>query len=269
MPPLAYACSMRMVFCLLSLSAAFAQVNLTVSTRGDEIMITCQPSEKGHMKYVIGSPYSADFTSQHTQTLGDGTTITDPPGSQHQARDGQGRLRIDVPLVISKEDSKGWAPHMIQVSDPVSGYLYVYDDQNQVVHRLKLNELPKREGRRSFVIAENQVAVSDKDHHETKTENLGEKTIEGVMVKGVRYTTTWPAGTRNNNRPMVTSQETWFSDDLQEVIYQVLANPQNGEIIHRFEKIDRTEPDPTLFQPPVEYKVVDEDGLFTLTLRHP
>src|SRR6266851_3036840 len=185
-----YATAMRVVFCLLSLSA-YGQVNRTIMVRGDEIMITFQRAAQGYMQSVTGAAYSGDLINQHTQTLGDGTIITDPPGSQHNARDSQGRLRIELPLVVPKTGPKGWEPYMTQISDPAAGFMYLLDDQNKIVHRVKLNERSKREDRRKFYVPENQVSKSDQDQHETKVENLGEKTIEGMPAKGVRYTTTW------------------------------------------------------------------------------
>jgi hypothetical protein len=259
---------MRIVLCVLSLSAAYGQVNRTIMARGEEIMITFQRMTQGFMRSVTGAAYSGDLMNQHTQTLGDGTIITDPPGSQHQVRDRQGRMRIEFPLLIPGSGPKGWEPSLTQISDPVAGFLYLLDDQNKIVHRVKLNEIPKNDGRRKATAVENRV-VKDKENRETRTENLGEKMIEGVMAQGVRYSTTHPAGTQNNDRPIMTTQETWFSEELQEVVYQKFTNPRNGETIQRLDKIDRSEPNPLLFQPPLDYKVVDEESSFTITLRRP
>src|SRR6266404_4360518 len=184
---------MRIVLCLLVSSATYAQVNRTIMVRGDEIMITFQRASQGLMRSVTGAAYSGDLVNQHTQTLGDGTTITDPPGSQHNVRDRQGRMRIEFPLLVPQSGPKRWEPSMTQISDPVAGFLYLLDDQNKIVHRVKLNERSKREDRRKFYVPENQVSKSDQDQHETRVENLGEKMIEGMPAKGIRYATTWPA----------------------------------------------------------------------------
>ena len=257
---------MRIVLFLLAISAASAQVNRTIAVRGNEIMITFQRTG-GSMRLIAGAPYSADVLDQHTQTLADGTVITDPPGSQHSARDSQGRTRIMMPILIPKSGD-GWQPSLTQIGDPVAGFLYLLDDPNKVAHRVKLNEHPKRDDRRRFT-PENRDSTSDADHHQIRTENLGEKMIEGVQAKGMRTTVTWPAGTQNNDRPIVTTQETWFSDDLQENLFQKLTNPRNGEVVQRLANIDRAEPDPMLFQPPADYKIVDEETTFTITLHRP
>jgi hypothetical protein len=102
---------MRIALCLLSISAVFAQVNRTISVRGNEVMVTFQRTS-GTMKRITGSPYSADLIDQHTQTLADGTIITDPPGSRHNVRDSQGRSRVEVPLVVPKTGVNGFEPYM-------------------------------------------------------------------------------------------------------------------------------------------------------------
>jgi len=259
---------MRIVFCLLSISAACAQVNRTVMIHGNEIMITYQRTQ-GSMRSITGAPYSGDLIDQHTQTLADGTVITNPPGSQHNTRDSQGRSRIEMPLVVPKTGVNGWEPFITQISDPVTGFLYILDDQSKTAHRVRLNEKSKADERRKFYVPENGVSKSDQDQHETKIENLGEKTIDGVPVKGIRTTIVWPAGTQNNDRPIVTTREAWFSEDLQEMIYQKFTNPKNGEVVQRLDKIDRAEPNPLLFQPPSDYKIVDEESSFTITLHRP
>lgn len=253
----------------LSFVSAYAQVNRTVMTRGDEMMITFQRATRSYMQSITGAPYSADLIAEHEQTLADGTTIKDPPGSQHNVRDGQGRLRIEIPLVLPSSDQDGWQPRLTQISDPVAGFYYVFDDQNKIVHRLKLNLPPKPLPPRKFSVSESSVTPAGPDRPESRTENLGEKVIQGVMAKGVRYTRSLHSGTQNNDHPMTITQETWFSEDLQEVVYQKLTNPRSGQIVQRLDKIDRSEPNPALFQPPPDYKVVDEDDLFTITLRRP
>jgi hypothetical protein len=260
---------MRIALLLLSVSAAYAQVNRTIMIHGDEIMITFKRATQGQMRLITGAPYSGDLVDQHTQTLADGTVITDPPGSQHNVRDSQGRTRVEMPLVVPRTARNGWEPRLTQITDLVAGFQYVLDDQSKIAHRVKMNEKSTRDDRRKFAVLEDGVAKSDQDQHETRLENLGTKTIEGVLAKGIRTTTTWPAGTRYNDRPIVNTQETWFSEDLQEVVYLKLTSLRSGEVVHRLDKVDRAEPDPVLFQPPADYKIVDEESSFTITLRRP
>ncbi|MGH7970771.1 MAG: hypothetical protein ACREIC_18785, partial [Limisphaerales bacterium] len=54
----------------------------------------------------------------------------------------------------------------------------------------------------------NKLAAEAQD---TKTEDLGQQTIEGVIAQGHRTTTTIPAGQMGNERPIEIVNETWYS----------------------------------------------------------
>jgi hypothetical protein len=47
------------------------------------------------------------------------------------------------------------------------------------------------------------------------SESLGTQVIEGVNAEGTRRTTTWAVGSRGNDRDIVVTNETWFSEQLQ------------------------------------------------------
>jgi hypothetical protein len=47
------------------------------------------------------------------------------------------------------------------------------------------------------------------------------------------------------------------------------SDPRTGETITRLEKLDRGEPDPTLFQVPADYTVVEETDQFRIKMGTP
>jgi len=102
---------------------------------------------------------------------------------------------------------------------------------------------------------------------DTRTEDLGEQNIEGVSAKGTRTITTIPAGAIGNERPIETIYEKWYSDELQIVVYSKSSDPRFGEQTYRLTNINRSEPDPSLFQPPPGYKKVSggPGGAYTVT----
>ncbi len=91
---------------------------------------------------------------------------------------------------------------------------------------------------------------------DTRTEDLGEQNIEGVSAKGTRTITTIPAGAIGNERPIETVYEKWYSPELQIVVLTKHSDPRFGEQTYRLTNINRSEPDPSLFQVPSGYKVV-------------
>jgi len=101
--------------------------------------------------------------------------------------------------------------------------------------------------------------------YDTRTEELGEQNIEGVSAKGTRTITTIPAGAIGNERPIETVYERWYSDELQMVVYSKHSDPRFGEQTYRLTNINRSEPDPSLFQVPQGYKVIsgNQGGAYT------
>ena len=91
---------------------------------------------------------------------------------------------------------------------------------------------------------------------DSRSEDLGEQNIEGVSAHGTRTITTIPAGAIGNERPIEITYEKWFSNELQMVVYSKQSDPRTGEQTYRLTNINRSEPDPSLFQLPSGYKVV-------------
>lgn len=103
---------------------------------------------------------------------------------------------------------------------------------------------------------------------ESRTEDLGEQNIEGVSAHGTRTTTTIPAGAIGNERSIEMVYEKWFSKELQMVVYSKNTDPRFGEQTYRLTNINRTEPDPSLFQPPAGYKISRGHGVnYTYTTK--
>jgi hypothetical protein len=94
---------------------------------------------------------------------------------------------------------------------------------------------------------------------EVNREQLGTQSIEGVMAEGTRVTFTIPAGKIGNERPIVTVNERWYSPELQTIVLTKNSDPRMGETTYRLTNINRSEPDPSLFQVPADY-TVDEGG---------
>jgi hypothetical protein len=95
---------------------------------------------------------------------------------------------------------------------------------------------------------------------EVNQEQLGAQTIEGVAAEGTRTTFTIAAGKIGNDRPIVTVNERWYSQELQTVVLSKNSDPRMGETTYRLTNIDRSEPDPSFFQVPADYTV--EEGGF-------
>jgi len=88
------------------------------------------------------------------------------------------------------------------------------------------------------------------DSKNVKTEALGTQSFDGILAEGTRTTTTIPAGTIGNDRPIEIVNERWYSPDLQVTVMTKRTDPRTGEEVTRLNNIRRGEQDPTLFQTP-------------------
>lgn len=229
---------------------------------------------------VTGAPYSADRVGELNQTLTNGTHIHETWTEEHIVRDSQGRVRIERPLFPGARQQNG--PSVVQISDSVSGIGYIFDEHSKTAHRVALKpggeagspaEIPAGDGANTIAVGSTGVVATPREIHpnqpERSSEQLGAKTIEGVVAQGRRATVTWPSGSKGNDRPLVTTSENWYSQELRTTVLSINSNPRTGDHISRLTNISRAEPDASLFQPPPGYTIVDDKDSVTLTVKRP
>jgi len=96
------------------------------------------------------------------------------------------------------------------------------------------------------------------------TESLGAQTMEGVLVEGTKTTMIIPEGSQDNDRPITIVTEIWTSPQLKTTIFSKRNDPRFGETTTRLTNIEVSNPILSLFQPPPDYKIVEETGPTTL-----
>lgn len=239
-------------------------------------------------KTVKGAPYSATAETVSVQTLADGNRITNKSLS-NVVRDSEGRTRREQSLpAIGPWASDGPAPMMITITDPVAGVTYMLDEGTKTARKFATKEgammaakLSAEAGARSairiaappqagegmsysgagnvmFVRHSGSVGeASAIGSSQTKTEQLGNSTIEGVVAEGTRTVTTIPAGQMGNDRPIEITDERWYSNELQTVVMTKHSDPRMGETTFRLTKVSRGDPPRSLFEVPADYKVVE------------
>ena len=79
--------------------------------------------------------------------------------------------------------------------------------------------------------------------------------IEGFTVSGRRWSLTVPAKVTGIDKPSVTSQEFWYSPDLQMVLLTRSYNLEWGSYTQRLLHIQTVDPDPVLFKIPAGFTV--------------
>jgi hypothetical protein len=82
----------------------------------------------------------------------------------------------------------------------------------------------------------------------------------------VRTSQTIPAGQIGNSKPIKIITEVWTSPDLKAVVYSKRTDPLMGEEIFQLTNLVRTEPDPSLFTIPTDFRMIDGPRIITQDL---
>lgn len=245
-----------------------------------ETAVVAGPWTKGAV--ITGQPYSAVQVSEHTETLANGTHIQQKWESALLYRDSQGRTRTERftyagALPVHTEEP---GHRLVRISDPVAGYVYVLDIQRRVAHRLKIltegealqrarSEESTEAPRPAHPVPANPTLNAPSERPQVKQETLGKDVTEGVEVAVRRMTMTTPEGLDGNDQPLVRVCENQYSEELKLTILSKCSDPRAGDSVTRLENLQRTDPDPALFQVPGDYKVVEETDQFRIELRTP
>lgn len=215
-------------------------------------------------RVVKNAPYSADVVTESTQTLPDGNHIRQSTTS-HVMRDSEGRTRVEQSLQgLSAIAGSTTLPHVVFIHDPVAGQSFALNANDKTATKSGMTRMgrggPPPQG------ANGQPPAGPRgrgmfghgaDSQNVKTESLGRQTMEGVTVDGTRTTLTIPAGQMGNEQPIQVVNERWYSSELQTVILSKRTDPRNGETVTRVMNVSRSEPSPTMFQVPADYKVTE------------
>ena len=175
-------------------------------------------------------------------------------------RDSQNRVRTERQFCNFHGVDPGT---YIEIRDPVSGYAYILDSATRTAHRytLKVREFAAPPPKPTEVAAALGVAQISNVAGEAKSnsESLGTDVMESIPVQGTRTTRTIGAGEDHNDRPFEIVDESWVSPTLHIAIYRKSNDPRYGEWVTRLTNVQLGEPDPTLFEPPADYTVVDDN----------
>lgn len=194
-------------------------------------------------KFVKGQPFSADIVIEDTRRLFDGSTVTkNRKGAFY--RDSAGRTRREQPLEmvgdVAISNSDGAPQMLVFINDFATHTNYFLDVNRKIARQHKIGGNPPPDQAKP---------------ENAKSESLGTKTIEGVNVEGTRSTFEIPAGQIGNDKPIQVVTETWFSPDLQMVVYSRHVDPLAGEHVFKLVNIKRADPASDLFTVPSGFKV--------------
>ncbi|HKW64754.1 MAG TPA: energy transducer TonB [Candidatus Acidoferrum sp.] len=201
-----------------------------------------------HIPAVPGLPFSAKVELETVNQLQNGTLITHKTYNL-DARDAEGRTR---------NEARNWID-LTTGAEPRLTRIELYDPATRLRTNLYLITKIARQwpmGTPGPIPAPSPQSSPAKP--ETTRENIGTDTIEGLPVRGVRVSQTYPTGALGNDRPLTVVTEYWYSESLRLNLLTKRSDPRYGEQTVRVTELVRQEPDASLFAIPDDYKLLKE-----------
>jgi hypothetical protein len=197
---------------------------------------------------VTGKPFSGSDSIEWTRTLEDGSVV-----AMHQdaslARDGQGRIyRENVTRFAANTGQKSRVKEFI-IFDPVA---HTRTECAVATRHCHVNDYHVPSS-----LSAQPARLADSEKGSVSRENLGTDTIDGLSVTGTRETLTIGAGVEGNNQPLLITEESWYSAELEVNLSVTRKDPREGTVAIRVVDLSCSEPDPVLFQVPTGFVVED------------
>jgi hypothetical protein len=223
---------------------------------------------------VSGHPFSADeVTAEKNASNVRGTPAWN--GTVRVYRDSAGRTRSEIPIPDSTYNSPP-----IVIHDPIAGVDYTLDEKKKIAYRLTFPE-PRSEIRSSPVAMyysgipigtpstpppqfsgepvpftpSSNFYGNGKAAPPIPITSLGEGIIEGLPATGSRRGRT---DSPKADCEFPYQYELWYSPELEAPLVESWSFCL-GSRISRLVNIVRAEPDPSLFGPPRDYKIVERE----------
>jgi len=236
-------------------------LNTTAGAQTSPAQINTPPAYNGssmhmdgvHIPPIPSASFFAKAELETTQTLADGSTVT------HRtynilARDFRGRTHNESRAWITTEGSEPRLTHIVTFDPDAHARTFIYPATHFA--RQFILQAPSTGGVKD-------VKIIDPHPPAVQKEDLGANFEDGLQLKGSRETRTYPPGAMGNDHPLVITNEYWYSPDLQLNIAVKRTDPRFGTQIVHVVNLHREEPDPSLFEVPADYKLVNENSAET------
>ncbi|HEY4837804.1 MAG TPA: hypothetical protein VIH72_04310 [Candidatus Acidoferrales bacterium] len=208
---------------------------------------------------VAHAPFQGERVGRTVRELADGTTIIHEEKGRI-ARDSDGRVYEEQQqTAVFGDKALPTGPMHAAVIDPVKHFQMRWESSPKIVtvSPISTGELhvgfppwfPK------LAKTEGPLPVLGAKPDSVTTEDLGKKTLSGIVTTGTRTTTVIPIGKLGNDRTLTIVHDTWFSKDLDLPILEIITDPRFGRENLEIRGITRAEPDPALFRAPQGYQI--------------
>ena len=213
-----------------------------VQTHVDGVFVTPVPN----------APLTAVAEVQSTQVLDDGSSVSKKTFNRI-ARDSQGRIY---------NERRALVPESFDGEPPVIS-MHIYDPTTKLNTFLEVDTRLARQSVRletapTLALAQSRPSVVPVNRPGYQEQDLGTESMENVVVHGVRKIRTIPATASGTGKPIVVTDEYWYSEELHLNMLVKHDDPRTGQQTVAITQVNRSEPPPATFEIPGDYKIVDE-----------
>jgi hypothetical protein len=199
-----------------------------------------------------GIPFSLTLATEWTRPLGNGGTFT-LTNERHIVRDNKGRIYQERWILVPKGGKIKSHMDVFQITDPEQHTWYNCITATKVcdLYPYRLTTQDK------FQPAIGASGALPDGNGFRLHEDLGLGSTQGLDTHGYRETTTINAGVLGNDKPMVAIREFWYSTLLGLNLISTVDDPQSGKQVFTVKDLSTSEPEPSFFEVPAEYKISD------------
>jgi hypothetical protein len=245
---------------LLAIFAAATFVWYCPGLRAQESATPAPPPYRGVQSHVDGvfvtpvpnAPLTAVVEVKSTQVLDDGSSVTKKTFN-NIARDSQGRIYNERRALVP--DTFDGTPQIIS--------MHIYDPTTKLNTFLEVETHLARQSVRletaaALALAQSRAAVMPVNRPGYQEQDLGTESMENVSVRGVLKTRTIPAASSGTGKPVMVTDEYWYSDELHLNMLVKHDDPRTGEQTVAITHVNRSEPPAATFEIPADYRIVDK-----------
>jgi hypothetical protein len=207
---------------------------------------------------LINAPFSAVVTTEWTKILADGTKAT-VKNHRTVVRDSTGRIFQERRSFSPAGDKEPTPISALEYTDPNRHEFYSCRPAQKTCYVSTYMESamtqmpPGMDGLKACNCASRKTADTT-----IQQEALGQKTLDDVEVTGSREITTIQAGQIGNQAPEPIVKEFWYSPRLGLNLVVKRFDPRSGIENFVVDQLSLNEPDPAMFEPPADYRVVGQ-----------
>jgi hypothetical protein len=201
----------------------------------------------------LHAPFTLTLETEWVKTLYDGGTIT-WVNKRRIARDSAGRIYQERWALVPKNDNVESMMTVIQISDPSAHTLYNCFLVVKTNTCELLTYIPMALIRKTTTPTTGPLRG---DRGDVLHEDVGKQIIAGVETEGTHDATTYNPGVFGNDRKVTIEREFWYSPEIGINLLSIRSDPRIGKQTFTVTSLVLSDPDPTLFELPAGFKVVD------------